>query len=137
MSMQDDAMMQPDERRLHHLVNRPATPLPYVHPVPARDQLVTGCGLWVGCFIEETAVAAARVVIGDGGNGVATTELAPFPLIASQGLAVPPFERGVAFWQGLSVQTTAGATRGTVFAVLLGRDELDYLLRTRSGRTSR
>lgn len=135
--MQDDTMVQPAEHRLHHLVNRPATALPYVHAAPRTDQLVGGCGLWVGCFIEETAVAAARVVIGDGGNGVATTELAPFPLIASQGLSVPPFERGVAFWQGLSVQTTLGATRGTIFAVLLGRDELNYLLRTRSGRTSR
>lgn len=131
--MHDVEMVQPEHHRLHHLVNRPAMPLPFVHAAPATTALVGGCGLWVGEAIEETAAAAARCIIGDGGGAPPAVELAPFTLSAGQSRNDFYPSRGVAFFRGLMVQTSLGAIRGTIYVVLMTIDELEFVTGTRTG----
>lgn len=121
-------------RRLHHIVERPARSYPFGPLTGASQLLVNGAGLWVGHAIEETTgLAAARCVIGDGSLAAVSNLLAPVTLAANESRLdmLGPF--GVAFYRGVVVQATVGTVSGAVWVIELDRDELDYILRSRTG----
>lgn len=120
---------------IHHFPLLPARPFPFGTLAAAAATVVQGAGLWMGYAIEENAGAPAfaRAVIGDGANNAIVLPFGPYTFGAQQSRDDMWPGHGVLFQRGLTVQCTAGSINGSLWAVLLTRDQIDYINRTRTG----
>lgn len=128
--------IQPAEhhaRRHLHTVP-PSRAYPIALAGVGTQQLIQGAGLWTGeCVEETTGLAIARAVLLDGPDAARAAWSAPLTFSAQQSRLDYFPGPGIVFERGLTLNVTAGAIGGVIFAVLLTRDELEIVQASREG----